>query len=59
MNKESVVRKKESHIPIHCVIKLSLKDTFYMFHVAYNFIETSTKLTKYERCKTNLYQKER
>jgi hypothetical protein len=33
-------------VVVHCILKLPLKDTFYMFYVAYNFNRTSTKLAK-------------
>jgi hypothetical protein len=33
-------------VVVHCIINLSLKDTFYMFYVAYNFNGTSTTLAK-------------
>jgi hypothetical protein len=46
MNKEGHVVHKIDPLPTHCAIRLSQKDTFYMFHVAYIIIETFTKLTK-------------
>ncbi len=46
MYKEGHVVHKIDPLPTRCAIRLSRKVTFYMFHVAYSFIETFTKLTK-------------
>jgi len=39
--------KVNKEVEVHCIVRLPLIDTFYMFHVAYDFNGTSTKLANF------------